>query len=161
MTPDDWRLVFEGVIAVFAIAAFVLSLIGLAYTSWTGRAHVRVTLSVAYLPRVNGMATALMITAYNSGRTPVALTGCGADLYDQGKKGSSAFFLKRPPFDEPLPHVLQPGRSWSYHCDPIDLLEYHVSDRGPVLRPFVNDEGGHHWTGRSSRTLLDSFGRPG
>jgi hypothetical protein len=160
MTPDAWRLIFEGAVAVFALAGFVLSLVGLWYTWWSGRPRVRVRMSPAFLSGVGGAGpTLFMIRAYNEGRVPVALTSVGIDIYDRGTADSTAVFLAPPPFSPPLTFVLEPGRAWDYHIDPEDVLRVHRSDQGPVLGPFVNDEGGHHWSSKSKRSWLDDWAR--
>jgi len=100
-----------------------------------------------------------IVTAYNKGRVPVALTGVGVDIHDRGQRKSSAFFTAPPPFAPPLPFVLTPGRAWQYHIEPEEVLSFHRSDRGPVLGPFVNDEGGHRWSSRSKRSWLDDWAR--
>ena len=160
MTPDDARLILEGVVAVIALAGFVLSILGLAYTWWSGRPHVTVTMTVAVLVSdVGAGPTLFMITAYNAGRVPVALTSVGVDVHNKGEPGSTAVFTDRPPFTPPLTFVLEPGRAWSYHVDPNQVLEVHRSPAGPVLGPLVNDEGVHNWSGRSKRSCLDNWGR--
>lgn len=160
MTSDAWRLIFEGVVATVALAGFVLSLAGLWFTWWVGRPRVRVTMTIAVLTRAEGVGpTMFMVTAFNAGRVPVALTGVGVDIYDRGQPKSSAFFLGPPPFAPPLPFVVEPGRAWQYHVDPEQVLEVHRSDRGHVLGPFVNHEGGRHWSSRSKRSWLDDWAR--
>lgn len=157
MTPDGWRLVLEGVVAVIAVGGFVLSILGLGYTWWSGRAHVRVSMKEAVLVDYAGVGpTMFVITAFNAGRVPVALTSVGVDVHNKGEKGSTAVFTDRPRFSPPLTFVLEPGRSWSYHADPRQVLDVHRSDAGPVLGPFVNDEGGHHWSSRSKCSWLDA-----
>jgi hypothetical protein len=160
MSSDEWRLIFEGVVATVALSGFVLSLVGLWFTWWVGRRRIRVTMTVAVLAGADGIGpTTFVVTAFNKGRVPVALTGVGVDVHDRGQPKSSASFLAPPPFAPPLPFVLQPGRAWNYHVDPEQVLEAHRSERGPVLGPFVNDEGGHHWSSRSKRSWLDGWER--
>lgn len=130
MSSDEWRLIFEGVVATVALAGFVLSLVGLWFTWWVGRPRIRVTMTVAVLAGADGIGpTMFVVTAFNMGRVPVALTGVGVDIHDRGQPKSSAFFLGPPPFAPPLPFVLQPGRAWNYHVDPEQVLEAHRSER--------------------------------
>jgi hypothetical protein len=68
-------------------------------------------------------------------------------------------FIAPPRFSPPLPHTLDPGHAWTYHIEPEEVLEFHTGAKGPVRGPFVNDQTGHHWSGHSKRSWLDSRAR--
>jgi len=155
--PDDWRLVFEGAVATIAVLGFALSLGNLGYVWWTNRPHVRVKLEVGFIFGSGGTSPTLFIlTAANVGRIPVVLTSAGVDLR---VSGDTAVFIAPPRFSPPLPHTLDPGHAWTYHIEPEEVLEFHTGAKGPVRGPFVNDQTGHHWSGHSKRSWLDSRAR--
>lgn len=107
MTLNDWRLVFEGAVAVVAVLAFLLSLANLYYTWWSSQPRVRVTMTAA-VPLIGGTFRdpLFLITAANVGRVPVTLTSVGMDL---AAKGETAVFLRPPLYAPPLKHTLEPG----------------------------------------------------
>jgi hypothetical protein len=158
MTVDDWRLVFEGVVATIAILSLILSLANLAYTWWTNRPHLRVTLTVGILGQAGGGLgpTLFIVSAANIGRVPITLSSVGVDLRSPGDTG---VFIGQATFSPPLPYTLEPGRSWQYHIDPAEVIALHVGTQGPVRGPFVNDQTGKHWSGSSKRSWLDSWAK--
>lgn len=154
MTPDSWRLIFDGVVATIALLGLILSVVSLGYTWWTNRPHVKVILTWAM---IGGVGQPMMvITARNLGRVPVRLSSVGVDLK---ARGETLVFVAPPPFAPPLAHTLEPGHAWSYHTEPGEVLLAHTGTKGPVRGPFVNDEAGRHWSGKTKRSFLDSWVR--
>jgi hypothetical protein len=151
VTPDDWRLILEGVVATIAVLGFLLGIANLAFTWWTYQPHVTVYMSWAFLVGRAGTGPVVLVGVRNTGRVPVTLSSVGLDL----RSGETAVLTDPPPFAPPLPHTLEPGRAWDYHLDPGHLASIHRGPKGPVRGPFVNDEAGHHWSGKSKRSFLE------
>ncbi len=112
MTPDDWRLVFEGVVAVIAVLGFVLGLVNLAFTWWTYQPQVKVSMTTAVVVGPGGAGPMmLLISARNTGRVPVTLSsvGLGGQAPQHALAGSS----------RPLPDTLAPIVRTTYWTDEL------------------------------------------